>query len=235
MNRLCLSLDKSIVHPTAVLEAYIPELRRFARALLRGDRESADDLLQDSLERALSRWHQRRGDLRGWIYTIVYNRFVTSRRRRFGQESLTEVLVEDLPGIDGGQEAAVMYRDLLRGFAELPDEQRAVLLLIGLEDFSYNEAARVLGVPIGTVMSRLARGRERLRQYINGERELAGRHPTRGEQVARGPGQSSPAPPSAPPTRRIHNGLSRVASSRPAAAVVINVLGQPVSAAPAST
>jgi RNA polymerase sigma-70 factor (ECF subfamily) len=66
-----------------------------------------------------------------------------------------------------------MYRDLLRGFAQLPEEQQAVLFLTGVEDLSYEETARVLGVPIGTVMSRLSRGRERLRQYMNGEEQLA--------------------------------------------------------------
>ena len=74
----------------------------------------------------------------------------------------------DQPGVDGGQEGALAQRDLLRGFAELPEEQRSVLLLVGVDDFSYKEAARILGVPIGTVMSRLSRGRERLRQYMNG-------------------------------------------------------------------
>jgi RNA polymerase sigma factor (sigma-70 family) len=161
-------------HATELLEAQIPGLRRYAYALLHGDREGADDLVQDSLERALSCWHQRRrdGDLRGWIYTILYHRFLTDRRRQrrnVGRRSLTEILEPEQPGVEGGQEGALAYRDLLRGFAELPEEQRAVLLLIAVEDFSYRETARVLGLPIGTVMSRLSRGREHLRQYMNGE------------------------------------------------------------------
>jgi RNA polymerase sigma-70 factor, ECF subfamily len=159
---------------TALLEAHIPGLRRFARALLRGNREHADDLVQDSLERALSNWHRRRleGDLRSWVYTIVYNRFLTEKRRQrryAAWHSLTECVDKDLPAVEGGQASALVHRDLLRGFAELPQEQRAVLLLVGVEDFSYKDAARILGVPIGTVMSRLSRGRERLRQYMNGE------------------------------------------------------------------
>jgi RNA polymerase sigma-70 factor, ECF subfamily len=167
-------------HPTELLEAYIPGLRRYAYALLRGDRESADDLVQDSLERALSCWHQRRadGELRGWIYTILYHRFVTDRRRqrRYAwHRSLAEVLEAEEPGVEGGQEEALAHRDLLRGFTELPEEQRLVLLLIAVEDFSYREAAGVLGLPIGTVMSRLSRGREHLRQYMNGERICARR------------------------------------------------------------
>ena len=141
---------------------------------MRGDREGADDLVQDSLERALSCWHQRRsdGNLRGWIYTILYHRFLSDRRfqrSEFRYQSLTEVLEGEEPGVVGAQERALAQRDLLRGFAELPEEQRSVLLLIGVEDFSYKQAARILGVPIGTVMSRLSRGREHLRQYMNGD------------------------------------------------------------------
>jgi RNA polymerase sigma-70 factor (ECF subfamily) len=82
---------------------------------------------------------------------------------------LTEILEAEQPGVEGGQEEALARRDLLRGFAELPEEQRSALLLIAVEDFSYRETARVLGLPIGTVMSRVSRGRERLRQYMNGD------------------------------------------------------------------
>jgi RNA polymerase sigma-70 factor, ECF subfamily len=153
------------------IEAHIQGLRRFARSLLRGDLERADDLVQDSLERALSHWKKRHpdGDLRRWLFTILYNCFVTQqiRRRRFTLLRLGDVSEENLPRFDGAQEPTLAYRDLLRGFAELPYDQRAVLLLIAAEGFSYEEAARVLGVPIGTVMSRLSRGRERLRRYIN--------------------------------------------------------------------
>jgi RNA polymerase sigma-70 factor (ECF subfamily) len=161
-------------HPGAQIEPYIPGLRRFARALLRGNRERADDLVQDCVERALSCWHLRRaeGDLRGWLYTILYNRFLTDRhreRRRGMHASLTEVEA-DREGVDGGQEAALVHRDLVRAFAELPEEQRSVLFLVSVEDLSYAETARVLGVPIGTVMSRLSRGRERLRQLMGEDR-----------------------------------------------------------------
>ena len=164
----------------AALATHIPGLRRFACALLHGDRERADDLVQDSLERALSGWHRRRvdGDLRGWIYTILYNQFASDQRRqrrRALHNSLMEAMTADLAVIDGGQEQALEHRDLVRGFADLPAEQRSVLILIGVEDFSYHEAAGILGVPIGTVMSRLSRGRERLRQFMNGG--LARRRP----------------------------------------------------------
>jgi RNA polymerase sigma-70 factor, ECF subfamily len=156
----------------ALIEVQIPGLRRFACALLRGDRERADDLVQDTLERALSRWHLRRteGNLRGWLYTILYNRFLSDQhrlKRRGPHDALTEET--KLPGIDGGQDSALEHRDLLRAFTALPEEQRSVLLLIGVEDLSYEEAARVLRVPIGTVMSRLSRGRERLRLIMCGD------------------------------------------------------------------
>ena len=173
--RETLSVGGATPNSTALLEVHIPGLRRFACALLRGNQEHADDLVQDSLERALSNWHRRRleADLRSWVYTIVYNRFLTERRRQrryAAYHSLAECVDQDLPTADGGQNSALIYRDLLRGVATLPQEQRAVLLLVGVEDYSYKDAARMLGVPIGTVMSRLSRGRERLRQYMNGER-----------------------------------------------------------------
>jgi RNA polymerase sigma-70 factor, ECF subfamily len=82
---------------------------------------------------------------------------------------LLEVAESELPGVEGGQVSALAHRDLLRAFAALPEEQRSVLVLIAVEDLSYEEAARVLGVPMGTVMSRLSRGRERLRHLMNGE------------------------------------------------------------------
>ena len=173
--RRTLSVGGAAPNSTALLETHIPGLRRFACALLRGNQEHADDLVQDSLERALSNWHRGRleADLRSWVYTIVYNRFLTERRRQrryAAYHSLAECVDQDLPTADGGQNSALIYRDLLRGVAALPQEQRAVLLLVGVEDYSYKDAARMLGVPIGTVMSRLSRGRERLRQYMNGER-----------------------------------------------------------------
>jgi RNA polymerase sigma-70 factor, ECF subfamily len=158
----------------ALIEPHIPGLRRFACALLRGDRHGADDLVQDCLERALSRWHSRRaeGDVRGWLYTILYNRFLSDqhrRRRRGVHDALLEVAEAQLPGVAGGQDSALAHRDLLRAFAVLCEEHRSVLVLIAVEDLSYVEAARVLGVPVGTVMSRLSRGRERLRHLMNGE------------------------------------------------------------------
>jgi RNA polymerase sigma-70 factor (ECF subfamily) len=158
----------------SLIEAHIPGLRRFAFALLRGDRQGADDLVQDCLERAVSRWHLRRaeGDVRGWLYTILYNRFLSEKNRQGRRglpDALSEVAGAELPGLDGGQNWALEHRDLLRAFSALSEEQRSAVLLIGVEDLSYEQAARVLGVPVGTVMSRLLRGRERLRHHMNGD------------------------------------------------------------------
>ena len=163
----------------ALIEEQIHGLRRFACALLRGDREAADDLVQDTLVRALTHWKLRRnqGNLKGWLYTILYNRFLSDQhrlRRRGPHDALTAET--ELPGIDGGQHSVLEHRDLVRAFAALPEEQRAVLLLVGVEDLSYQEAAHVLGVPIGTIMSRLSRGRERLRRSIHGELDETSGH-----------------------------------------------------------
>ena len=173
MKKRCSSAGDDIPNSVALIEAHIPALRHFARALLHGDVDRADDLVQDCLERALLHWGQRRpdGNLRNWLYTILYNCFVTERRRQRRHiwcSIFTDGLEQDLPRIEGGQDGVLAYRDLLRGFSELPDAQRSVLFLIAVEDFTYAEAAGVLGVPIGTVMSRLSRGRERLRQYMYG-------------------------------------------------------------------
>src|SRR5262249_19936908 len=149
-----------------LVEPHIPALRRYAWALLRDD-QAADDLVQDCLERAVSRWHLRRrdGNLRAWLFTILHNRFVSSHRsqRRRGPHSPLDELATP-PVAAGDPEQAALSRDVIGALAALPDDQRTVILLVAVEDLSYEEAARVLGVPIGTVMSRLSRGRERLRR-----------------------------------------------------------------------
>jgi RNA polymerase sigma factor (sigma-70 family) len=151
-----------------LIEPQIPALRRYAWALVRNG-DAADDLVQDCLERAISRWHLRRrdGDLRGWLFTIIHNLAVTRGRRlaRLGvQVSLDETAISIV--MEASQEDRLAVQDMLSGLALLPIEQREVLLLVGLEDLSYADAAKMLGIPIGTVMSRLNRGRESLRQYM---------------------------------------------------------------------
>lgn len=149
------------------VEEQIPRLRRYARALT-GDRTLADDLVQDTLERALSRFHLWRhgSDLRAWLFTIMHNIFVNQARTRMRHqhEALeSNVAVESMRAREPDW---LELRDLDSALAQLPNDQRAVLLLVGLEQLTYEEAARVLEVPIGTVMSRLSRGRERLRAVL---------------------------------------------------------------------
>jgi len=146
----------------------IPRLRRYARALV-GDRASADDLVQDTLERAWAKLHlYRRGtDLRAWLFTVMHNVHVNKVRAT----RVTDTLEDELPELAqrASQGDALLVRDLDRAIARLPAEQRAVLLLVTLEEMSYEEVAHALGIPIGTVMSRLSRAREKLRTMMLGQ------------------------------------------------------------------
>jgi RNA polymerase sigma factor (sigma-70 family) len=146
----------------------IPRLRRYARALV-GERAAADDLVQDTLERAWSKLHlYRRGtDLRAWLFTVMHNVHVN----RLRAARPTDPLEDEMPELAqrATQGDALMVRDLERAVAALPIAQRQVLLLVALEDLSYEETARVLEIPIGTVMSRLARAREKLRLLMQGK------------------------------------------------------------------
>lgn len=150
---------------TADIEAVVPRLRRYARALT-GNREAADDLTQDTLERAWTKralW-QPGTDLRAWMFTVMHNVFVNGTRKSRLTVSLDDMAAGETPSAPAGTvETGVVLAELARALALLPIEQREVLLLVGLEQFSYAEASEVLGVPMGTVMSRLSRARERLR------------------------------------------------------------------------
>ena len=152
-----------------LVEKHIPRLRRYARALT-GERAAADDLVQDTLERALSRFHlwRRGSDLRAWLFTIMHNIFVNQARSRMRHphEPFDEPAAERLQYREPDWSE---LRDIGDALARLPVEQRAVVLLVGLEQFTYEEAARVLDVPIGTIMSRLSRARERLRALLGGD------------------------------------------------------------------
>ena len=148
---------------------HIPRLRRYARALT-GERARADDLVQDTLERALIKLHlwQPGSDMRAWLFTLMHNVFINQLRAQ---------PVRSIAGLD--DEAAQIavrptqtdrleVRDLQAALLRLPEEQRQVLLLVGLEQMTYEETAGVLGIPVGTVMSRLSRARERLRGLLAG-------------------------------------------------------------------
>lgn len=154
--------------PREQLLACIPRLRRYARALV-GERAGADDLVQDTIERGWSRlagW-QRSSDMRAWLFSIMHNlRIDQVRRPSPPTESLNEEtsMAEAHGSLTGGLE----LRDIDTALRQLPDEQREILLLVALEEMSYDEVAQTLKIPVGTVMSRLSRAREKLRANMEG-------------------------------------------------------------------
>ncbi|WP_296661980.1 sigma-70 family RNA polymerase sigma factor [Paraburkholderia sp.] len=152
---------------------HVPRLRRYARALI-NNRELADDLVQDTLERALGRAGLFRTgtDLRAWLFTIMHNIFVNQVRKSSARGTHVSVDDENIPeaeyAVPSSQLGTLEVRDLDYALQRLPDEQREVVLLVGLEEMSYADVALALDIPIGTVMSRLSRGRERLRALMAG-------------------------------------------------------------------
>lgn len=158
---------------TRALLAQLPGLRRYAVALV-GNAADADDLVQDCLERALARQDTLRDpeSLGRWLKVILYNLYVTALRRRAAPSVPVDDLAEDL-ALSAPPEDRDQIRDLVRAMAGLSVEHRQILLLISLEGLSYREIAELLDVPIGTVMSRLARARERLRSLLEGDEDRA--------------------------------------------------------------
>jgi RNA polymerase sigma-70 factor, ECF subfamily len=148
------------------IETEIPRLRRYARALTH-DVVSADDLVQDCLTRALDKLHlwKEGSDLRAWLFTILHNQYVNHIRRAV-REGSPVALNEAEPMLSRApqQGRRLELRDLERAIAQLPEEQRSVILLVGLEGMRYEAVAAVLDVPVGTIRSRLSRGREALRR-----------------------------------------------------------------------
>ena len=156
------------------LQALIPRLRRYAHALARHPVQP-DDLVQDALERAWSRRRQWQPgtDLRAWLFTILHNAFISELRRFAARGGTSEPFDEhrdprEVPSTSAFVGQPGIALDIERALAALSVDHRAVVLLIGLEDLSYREAAEVLDIPVGTVMSRLARGRARLRELMDG-------------------------------------------------------------------
>ncbi|MEM5341700.1 sigma-70 family RNA polymerase sigma factor [Paraburkholderia azotifigens] len=147
--------------------SWLPQLRRYARALT-GDPAWADDLVQDTAERALARWKGFRPDsnLRAWLLTILRHLYIDQLRVR------REIAVDDESApwrnleAPRGEVDGLVLRDVQRALYCLPVEQREVMLLVCVEELSYQEASVALGVPIGTVMSRLSRAREHMRALL---------------------------------------------------------------------
>jgi RNA polymerase sigma-70 factor (ECF subfamily) len=163
------NIDAAIVH--------IPRLRRYARALM-GDAARADDLVQDTLERACQKWALWRppdarsaaevqAALRSWLLTLMHNLYANQ-----WQQAARQRTVDLDEAWDAGHDPTphmALRLDLERALALLAPQAREVLLLVGMEQLSYAETAQMLGIPIGTVMSRLARAREQLRRLMEGE------------------------------------------------------------------
>ena len=158
------------------LVAQLPGLRRYAVALV-GNVALADDLVQDAIERAIRRSSQLRDHerLSGWLRRIVHNLYVDEIRRGRGkgtEQDITE-LADDL-SLSVAAYDGMAIRDFLKAIGELSMEHRQILLLVGLEEMNYREIAEELDIPMGTVMSRLARARERLRNLMQQAKRTMG-------------------------------------------------------------
>lgn len=152
--------------PRAQIISLLPRLRRFASGLTH-DGHMADDLVQTACLKALERWHQYQADtsLASWMFRIVQTTWLDDHRKRARHKTDTDTdALPDLAGEDGRQvvERRSEMRAVRDALMQLPDDQRAVLMLVTVDGLSYQEAASALGIPMGTVMSRLARARTRL-------------------------------------------------------------------------
>ena len=157
-----------------LLEPQIPKLRRYARALTH-DMHRADDLVQDTLVRALAkqdRWEPGT-NLRAWLFTLMHNQYVNDLRR--GNRDLGAIAIDEVSAslvATTDPTASRQLHELERALGQLPTEQREVILLVGLEGLSYEDAAAILAVPVGTVRSRLSRGRDALRRQFDMEETI---------------------------------------------------------------
>lgn len=163
-----------------LLLAEIPHLRRYARVLA-GDAQAEEDLVQSCLERALAKLHLWRRDLpmRPWLLAIMHNLYVGSVRRRFHGPVFEPLSDFDHPTQPADQDVHLNTRRVLAAIDRLSEDQRLAVQLVAVEELTYKEAAEVLGVPIGTLMSRLHRGRERLRDLLGMIATADASHPNR--------------------------------------------------------
>ena len=153
----------------SLVEPLIPTLRRYARGLLR-DVEAADDTVQDCLERVVANWHRRRNDdPRTWVFAILHNLAINRLRQKARRGDAMPI--EDMPDSTNAtaatQEDTIYGKEVLLAVERLPPDHRSVILLISVEELSYADAAKVLGDPVGTVMSRLSRARDQLRASLD--------------------------------------------------------------------
>jgi RNA polymerase sigma-70 factor, ECF subfamily len=169
LSRLWWPLGKSMPDFNRLLEEQIPRLLRYARALTRNT-ERADDLVQDTLVRALAKQHlwQAGTNLRAWLFTLMHNQNVNNVRYgiREGQNIDVEEMSNVLAATTDPTASRQLY-ELNRALSQLAQEQRQAILLVGLEEFSYEETAAILNIPVGTVRSRLSRGRDQLRRLMD--------------------------------------------------------------------
>ena len=190
--------DRSRSDRADIVDLLVP-LRRYARSLTR-DALRADDLVHDTLVRALESRGALRAhtNLRTWMMTVLHNVFIDEQRRRSVEARHADVLVQLSEEVaPPAQEGQVRLAQIRRAFATLPEEQRAALHLVTLEGMAYADAAAVLGIPIGTLMSRLGRGRAALRAFEDGEG--AGARPEKGPDA----GTKRPAPERGRPRLRL--------------------------------
>ena len=171
-GRTAMSVEPPLPHPD--LLAAIPRLRRYARVLT-GDPARADDLVQETLARG---WEKRRlwaagTDLRAWLFTIMHNVFVNQRAMAVRESQNVSLDAEGDAGaawqvpVRAPQQTHVELLEVLRQLAQLPPEQREVLVLAAVDEMRYEEIATMLSIPVGTVMSRLSRAREKLRRAMS--------------------------------------------------------------------
>lgn len=154
----------------AAILGEIPRLRRYARALLR-DRDAADDLVQDCLERALTRldnWRTEESP-RKWLFTIMHHLFIDNMRKigRRGEVSMLPIDADEALAMPATQTESVASREIINALQAISPDRRAALVMVAIEGFSYAEAATMLGIPAGTLMSRISRGREELRMLLD--------------------------------------------------------------------
>lgn len=167
------------------IEALVPAMRRFARSLTR-DAFSADDLVQDTLERALTRLDQFEPgtNIKAWLFTIMRNRFISDCRRRSARPEVESDEDQEVDLVtSANQEHVVELREFERALAAMEPGEREILVLAGLESMAYSEIADVLGIAVGTVKSRVARARTKLRALHAESRAANGRRHARGMEA----------------------------------------------------